>query len=298
MKKQWSRIVGSILILLVAFTATACNGAMTSTNENDESWQEHEGTQLDNDAFIPDENGEAYPYRTHAMKVGTKSPEQRLTLDMIKQIVFENKDFDVIREKFDKIQPYPDCIGGSGITHIEYWMSSDECDKVTILKEQGQVFHTVTNEEGVPIRYEVFFDVRMNELNPEYEPKVPEKYQDTFQRYGTEHTYPYREYAKQGETEAPERRLTLDLAKQIISEYEGFEVICEELGKIQPYPDHEWIMYNDISCTEYWMNYDEHEQIVIVPHLGCIYHVIYSEIGEAISFEMIYGRDVLSSIEQ
>lgn len=170
-------------------------------------------------------------------------------------------------------------------------MNQDERDKVIILKEQWQIYHTIMDEEKIPIQGEMLFDIRMSELDPDYEPKAPEKSQDTFQRYGTEHAYPYREYASQGDTEAPERRLTLDLAKQIISEHEGFETICEELAKVQPYPDHEWIMFNDISCKEYWMNYDEHEQIVIVPHLGYIYHVVYARgVEESLRFEMIYGK--------
>ena len=67
------------------------------------------------------------------MIFGRVDPAQpKLDLETAKKICAENTDFETILEEFDKIQPYPDYIGGSGITRFEYWVDGSTNPQITI----------------------------------------------------------------------------------------------------------------------------------------------------------------------
>lgn len=92
------------------------------------------------------------------MIFGRVDPAQpKLDLETAKKIVAENTDFETILEEFDKIQPYPDYIGGSGITRFEYWVDGSTNPQITIYYEQKQIYGETYNEDGTPLDTELLF---------------------------------------------------------------------------------------------------------------------------------------------
>lgn len=95
------------------------------------------------------------------MIFGRVDPAQpKLDLETAKKICAENTDFETILEEFDKIQPYPDYIGGSGITYYLYWISESTKPHITILYEQKQIYGKTYNEDGTLLASETLFDHR------------------------------------------------------------------------------------------------------------------------------------------
>ena len=78
-------------------------------------------------------------------------------METAKKICAENTDFETILEEFDKIQPYPDYIGGSGITRFEYWVDGSTNPQITIYYEQKQIYGETYNEDGTPLDTELLF---------------------------------------------------------------------------------------------------------------------------------------------
>lgn len=92
------------------------------------------------------------------MIFGRVDPAQpKLDLETAKKIVAENTDFETILEEFGKIQPYPDYIGGSGITRFEYWVDGSTNPQITIYYEQKQIYGETYNEDGTPLDTELLF---------------------------------------------------------------------------------------------------------------------------------------------
>lgn len=89
---------------------------------------------------------------------GRVDPAQpKLDLETAKKIVAENTDFETILEEFDKVQPYPDFIGGSGVTRYEYWGDAGTNPQIVIIYEQSQICGETYNEDGTLLSSELIF---------------------------------------------------------------------------------------------------------------------------------------------
>lgn len=89
---------------------------------------------------------------------GRVDPAQpKLELETAKKIIAENTDFETILKEFEKIQPYPDFAGGSGVTNIEYWGGAGMNVQIAIIYEQSQIYGETYNEDGTLLGTELIF---------------------------------------------------------------------------------------------------------------------------------------------
>ena len=89
---------------------------------------------------------------------GRVDPAQpKLELETAKKIIAENTDFETILKEFEKIQPYPDFAGGSGVTRIEYWGGAGTNVQIAIIYEQSQIYGDTYNEDGTLLGSELIF---------------------------------------------------------------------------------------------------------------------------------------------
>lgn len=83
--------------------------------------------------------------------------EQKVTLDSVKNVINEEKDFEKILATLEEIQ-YPDYVGGSGLSIIEYWLQPDGKEVIRIVYEFEAIYHEVYDENGEVISHEKLFD--------------------------------------------------------------------------------------------------------------------------------------------
>lgn len=57
-------------------------------------------------------------------------------------------DFRAVLERLYALYPYPDYIGGSGLTNIEYWLDRSGTDFILLTIEQETVVHIVYSTDG------------------------------------------------------------------------------------------------------------------------------------------------------
>ena len=86
-----------------------------------------------------------------------KIPEDasRMTLAEAKELVNSSDSFKEIYDKLSASQPYPDFIGGSGVTKIEYWLDETGNDKILLIREQGDIIHKQVSSSGSKNVYDV-----------------------------------------------------------------------------------------------------------------------------------------------
>lgn len=89
-----------------------------------------------------------FPY-LEEMAAGTVGPEApKLDLETARGIVSKNGEFSKIRQELEKIQPYPDCVYGSGVTWVEYWFDETGDEKLAFLLEQSQIYYFSLDADG------------------------------------------------------------------------------------------------------------------------------------------------------
>ena len=86
-----------------------------------------------------------------------KIPEDasRMTLAEAKELVNSSDSFKEIYDKLSASQPYPDFIGGSGVTKIEYLLDETGNDKILLIREQGDIIHKQVSSSGSKNVYDV-----------------------------------------------------------------------------------------------------------------------------------------------
>ncbi len=74
-----------------------------------------------------------------------------MTLDEAKKIISENDTFKEITDAFKARQPYPDAMGGSGLTIIEYWLD-DEGNKQINIIDHGAIHYVEKQDNKITNR--------------------------------------------------------------------------------------------------------------------------------------------------
>ena len=72
----------------------------------------------------------------------------RITTAEVVQMVEDGMDFRAVLERLHELYPYPDYIGGSGVTNIEYWLDRSGTDFILLTIEQETVVHIVHDPDG------------------------------------------------------------------------------------------------------------------------------------------------------
>lgn len=89
---------------------------------------------------------------------------ERVDPQFIKDLVDAGASFDQIITILDS-KYFPDAVGGSGVTLIEYWVDSTGDDYILIIYEQGQIYHKVKN--GDTTSTETLYDPWANRQSEE-----------------------------------------------------------------------------------------------------------------------------------
>lgn len=80
---------------------------------------------------------------------------ERINLEDVQSWIDNGMNYNEIENKLSEIQPYPDFIGGSGITKIEYWLDETGNNKILLICEQGDVIHKQVSSDGSKNVYDV-----------------------------------------------------------------------------------------------------------------------------------------------
>lgn len=72
----------------------------------------------------------------------------RLTLDVVNEIINNAENFDEMYEKVVALQKYPDFIGGSGVTKVEYWLDDKGSEKIRFIVEEHDIVYVKCNDKG------------------------------------------------------------------------------------------------------------------------------------------------------
>ena len=72
----------------------------------------------------------------------------RITTEEVMQMIADGMDFRAVLQRLYALYPYPDYIGGSGVTNIEYWLDRSGTDFILLTIEQETVVHIVHDPDG------------------------------------------------------------------------------------------------------------------------------------------------------
>ncbi|GEM_PF-2682900 len=72
----------------------------------------------------------------------------RITTEEVMQMIADGMDFRAVLQRLHELYPYPDYIGGSGVTNIEYWLDRSGTDFILLTIEQETVVHIVHGPDG------------------------------------------------------------------------------------------------------------------------------------------------------
>lgn len=72
----------------------------------------------------------------------------RITLEQTGSLLAGSESFGVLMQKLEAAQPYPDYLGGSGLTLIEYWFDDAGKEKILATPEQEDLIYIRLDENG------------------------------------------------------------------------------------------------------------------------------------------------------
>lgn len=67
----------------------------------------------------------------------------RITLAEVMEMVSSGMDFRAVKDRLQERYPYPDYVGGSGVTRIEYWLDDSGTDYIDLIVEQQDLAHVI-----------------------------------------------------------------------------------------------------------------------------------------------------------
>lgn len=82
-----------------------------------------------------------------------------MTLEEAKEFVNSSDSFKEIYDKLSASQPYPDFIGGSGVTKVEYWFDDKGKEKILLILEQEDVIYVDCTKQGDVSKWERLYPV-------------------------------------------------------------------------------------------------------------------------------------------
>ena len=138
-----------------ATTATTETTTTTATATNHDALSEEQEKALAE--LAEKEHGVFGEFERARASILNKIPEDasRMTLAEAKELVNSSDSFKEIYDKLSASQPYPDFIGGSGVTKIEYWLDETGNDKILLIREQGDIIHKQVSSSGSKNVYDV-----------------------------------------------------------------------------------------------------------------------------------------------
>lgn len=81
----------------------------------------------------------------------------KLDLAAARKIIAEHNDFDEIMSEFDKVQKYPDFVGGSGHPVVQYWLNDSRNEEITVFHLENGIWYAALNPDGTAAYTEKLF---------------------------------------------------------------------------------------------------------------------------------------------
>ena len=97
------------------------------------------------------------------------SDAPRITYNELTNIINTSSDYEEIFRKIEECQEYPDYIGGSGITRIEYWLDDKGNEKIRLYptNRKNKIYLVRCSDNGTVISSEALFPEKSNESTDE-----------------------------------------------------------------------------------------------------------------------------------
>ena len=240
----------------------------------------------------------------------------RLCFDDVQEILANNTDFQNIYESLLSIAKYPDFVGGSGVTLVEFWLDDYGTEKILLILEQEDVISVKCNADG-----------NISDWKPLYSEEKAETTATTATTATTETTattattetttttatvtsdalseeqakalaeLAEKEHGVFGEFERarasilnkiPEdaSRMTLEEAKEFVNSSDSFKEIYDKLSASQPYPD--FIGGSGVTKVEYWFDDKGKEKILLILEQEDVIYVDCTKQGDVSKWERLY----------
>ena len=228
----------------------------------------------------------------------------RLCFDDVQEILANNTDFQNIYESLLSIAKYPDFVGGSGVTLVEFWLDDYGTEKILLILEQEDVISVKCNADG-----------NISDWKPLYSEEKAETTATTATTETTTTTATVtsdalseeqakalaelaeKEHGAFGEFERarasilnkiPEdaSRMTLEEAKEFVNSSDSFKEIYDKLSASQPYPD--FIGGSGVTKIEYWFDDKGKEKILLILEQEDVIYVDYTKQGDVSKWERLY----------
>ena len=228
----------------------------------------------------------------------------RLCFDDVQEILANNTDFQNIYESLLSIAKYPDFVGGSGVTLVEFWLDDYGTEKILLILEQEDVISVKCNADG-----------NISDWKPLYSEEKSETTATTATTETTTTTATVtsdalseeqakalaelaeKEHGVFGEFERarasilnkiPEdaSRMTLEEAKEFVNSSDSFKEIYDKLSASQPYPD--FIGGSGVTKVEYWFDDKGKEKILLILEQEDVIYVDCTKQGDVSKWERLY----------
>ena len=228
----------------------------------------------------------------------------RLCFDDVQEILANNTDFQNIYESLLSIAKYPDFVGGSGVTLVEFWLDDYGTEKILLILEQEDVISVKCNADG-----------NISDWKPLYSEEKAETTATTATTETTTTTATVtsdalseeqakalaelaeKEHGVFGEFERarasilnkiPEdaSRMTLEEAKEFVNSSDSFKEIYDKLSASQPYPD--FIGGSCVTKVEYWFDDKGKEKILLILEQEDVIYVDCTKQGDVSKWERLY----------
>lgn len=224
----------------------------------------------------------------------------RLCFDDVQEILANNTDFQNIYESLLSIAKYPDFVGGSGVTLVEFWLDDYGTEKILLILEQEDVISVKCNADGNISDWKPLYSEEKAETTATTATTTTATV--TSDALSEEQAKALAELAEKehgvfGEFERarasilnkiPEdaSRMTLEEAKEFVNSSDSFKEIYDKLSASQPYPD--FIGGSGVTKVEYWFDDKGKEKILLILEQEDVIYVDCTKQGDVSKWERLY----------
>ena len=228
----------------------------------------------------------------------------RLCFDDVQEILANNTDFQNIYESLLSIAKYPDFVGGSGVTLVEFWLDDYGTEKILLILEQEDVISVKCNADGnisdwKPLYSEEKAETTVTTATTETTTTTATVTSDALSEEQAKALAELaeKEHGVFGEFERarasilnkiPEdaSRMTLEEAKEFVNSSDSFKEIYDKLSASQPYPD--FIGGSGVTKVEYWFDDKGKEKILLILEQEDVIYVDCTKQGDVSKWERLY----------
>jgi hypothetical protein len=81
----------------------------------------------------------------------------RVTMEDVSALLSSENDFQQVYHGMLAIAGYPDFIGGSGVTDVEFWLDETGMEKILLILEQEEAYYVDCSEDGTVVNSELLY---------------------------------------------------------------------------------------------------------------------------------------------